>query len=277
MASLPTSVPPARYASRGAVHRVLALGVALAALLGLAWWLGGPGLVGPRASGASAQAAETLRGAGALADARDDEGTREALLEPGLGEGEERSPVVAAPEESAAGPATPTRLTGKLQINGVAPFRGVVEMRDESGDWTRTLNIDRYGRFQLDEVPDRRLRLSFRAESSFERPLLLPTVEVTPATGKLEVLDLDWSTRHLNVKVVGDDEWRLARVHMRGPGYDTDFETDETGNARLDLVGAGVFTFRAELATGLVGEAELELEEGDELETVVIVPRSAGG
>ncbi|NOT30383.1 MAG: hypothetical protein HOP15_08040 [Planctomycetes bacterium] len=61
-----------------------------------------------------------------------------------------------------------------------------------------------------------------------------------------------------------------ARVHIEGPRYQTSIETDDEGKARLSLVGAGTFRFRAVQRSGREGEAVLELEADADLDSIVI-------
>ncbi len=171
---------------------------------------------------------------------------------------------------AAAEPLAPANLTGRLQVDGFAPYHGRVRIEADDA-WRHTAVIDPYGRFYVENVPPSKLSLSFEMEWHAERQLLLPTVLTTPEPGKTEVVDLDWRTRQVDVRVRnGDEAPGPVRVDMRGPSYLASFETNELGKARLSLVGSGSFSFRAALPAGLQGEAEVELYEGDELETVLI-------
>ena len=68
----------------------------------------------------------------------------------------------------------------------------------------------------------------------------------------------------------------LAAVirELDGRGYDASADTDDNGLARLALVGAGRFQLRAVSRAGLRGAAEVELAEGGDLVSVVIVVSS---
>jgi len=177
--------------------------------------------------------------------------------------------------ELEAEPPPPARLTGRLQVNGYAARRGSVHLRSADGSFERALGIDAGGRFHDEELPAKPLLATFVAEGVFERELVLPDrFEFVPRAGELAVLDLDWWTRHVNVVVHSEDGLPgPARVELRGPGYDTELRVDESGLLRLELVGEGVFTFRATTPAGLVAEAELELEAGDDLDSAVLIAR----
>lgn len=186
-----------------------------------------------------------------------------------------RTPTV--PEESTppAAEAALATLSGRMQVDGFAPFRGTVRIREEGRDGQCAAALDRYGRFYAAGVPAAKLRLRFEMESEMEfaeqgRQLLLPDVVIEPRPGQVELVDLDWTTRHVNVQVVDDDGPRQARVDIQGPSYACRIETNERGKARLGLVGAGAFSFRATSLAGHQGEVAVELSAGDELETIVI-------
>jgi hypothetical protein len=103
------------------------------------------------------------------------------------------------------------------------------------------------------------------------RVLVLPEVVVTPAAGTHAVLDLDWTSRHVNVLVMDEEPLVTpARVELEGPSYAASFVTNEHGKARLALVGGGSFVFRAELPSGRRGEVAVELDDGEELDTILI-------
>lgn len=182
---------------------------------------------------------------------------------------------LAADVPAPAAPPAPARLTGRLQVNGYAASRGKVRLRSGSGDFERQLAVDAGGRFYCESVPPGPLFLGFEADGHFERALLLPDrFELVARPGQLEVLDLDWWTRQVNLVVHSEDGWSGPTwVELRGPGYDTRVKVDESGLARLDVVGQGIFTFRTTTPRGLEAEAELELESGDDLDTAVLVAR----
>ena len=187
---------------------------------------------------------------------------------------EEREALASAPAASA--PALePARLTGRLQVNGYAARRGRAWLRTPDGTFVRELAIDEGGRFYCEALPAGPLRVGFEAEGLFERTLLLPDhLPVETRAGELAVLDLDWWTRQVNVVVHSEDGWSgPARIGVSGPGYDAEVQVDESGSVKLDLVGEGIFTFRATTPGGLVAAAELELEPGDGLDTAVLVAR----
>jgi len=211
-------------------------------------------LAGTEPVGSSTERADPLVAGGELP------GTRVALAE--------SAPAVAEP------PAT-SRLTGRLQVNGYAALRGRVHLSSADGSFERTLVIDDGGRFYCKEVPATPLFAAFEAEGVFDRQLVLPDhYEILPRAGELTVVDLDWWTRHLNLVVHAEDGLPgPARVELRGPGYETEFSVDPSGLQRLELVGEGFFTLRAVTPAGRVGEVELELEAGDDLDTAVLVAR----
>jgi len=181
---------------------------------------------------------------------------------------------VAVPEPPAP-PAATSRLRGRLQINGFAARRASVWLRSEDGQFERELGIDGGGLFQCEEVPAGRLLAGFRADGVFERELVLPDqLEILARAGETTIVDLDWWTRHVNVVVHSEDGLPgPARVTLRGPGYDTEFNVGENGQQRLELVGEGTFIFQVVTPAGRVGETELELEAGDDLDTAVLVAR----
>lgn len=186
--------------------------------------------------------------------------------------------LVAAEEpfaEAAREPALAT-ISGRLQVDGFAPFQGSVEIRRAGGEPLLTAAIDRFGRFYVRDVPAAELRLSFRMEWLTERQLLLPSVVVEPEPGETAVVDLDWTTRHVNVQVLAEGgAASRARVDLQGPNYAASFDTNERGKARLSLIGSGSFSLRASLPSGRTVEAALELDESDELETVLIAAAPA--
>lgn len=187
---------------------------------------------------------------------------------------DEREALASAPGTSDA-PLAPARLTGRLQINGYAARRGRTWLRSPDGSFARELAIDEGGRFYCEALPAGPLRVGFEAEGLFERTLLLPDqLPVEARAGELTVLDLDWWTRQVNVVVHSEDGWSgPTRIAVSGPGYDTEFQVDESGTVKLDLVGEGIFTFRATTPGGLAAATELELEAGDGLDTAVLVAR----
>lgn len=182
----------------------------------------------------------------------------------------QRTPLDDGAQAPEVEPARST-ISGRLQIDGFAPYHGKVRLRQENGAWERTAAIDPYGRFYLEQVPAATLSLSFEAAGLEERKLLLPNAyQVTPAAGEIEFVDLDWKTRQLNVQVVSADAPPgQASVVLSGPHYRASFDTNARGKAKLNLIGSGRFSLRAE-RPGQSGAAELELEEGDELDTIVI-------
>lgn len=188
----------------------------------------------------------------------------------------QRTPIVAeARTPAAVEPLALASITGRLQVDGSSPYHGKVRIDSQGDAWQHTATIDPYGRFYVEGVPPSKLTLSFEMEWLAERQLLLPTFTTTPAPGKTEVVDLDWSTRHVDVRVVsGTEVPGQARVDIHGPNYQASFDTNERGKAKLSLVGSGSFSFRADLPSGRRGEAGVELHAGDELETVVITAAS---
>lgn len=168
----------------------------------------------------------------------------------------------------------PATISGRLQIDGYAPYRGRVQLRQDGAGWERTEPIDAYGRFYVEGVPAARILLSFAVESLAERQLVLPNEYALDAPpGEIEFVDLDWKTRHVNVHVVTGEDLPLRRssIEIVGPGYRTSVDTSDNGKSRLSLVGSGLFAFRAVLASGQTGVTELELEDGEDLDSVVIV------
>lgn len=234
----------------------------LGALLCAVWWFADRAPAGDRSVVARApesareQPAEVLRA-----------GTLDAP------HGSRRTPIESEASTSAAVESlAPATISGRLQVDGLAPYHGEVRIEAENGPWQHTATIDPYGRFYIEGVPPSRLTLSFEMEWLAERQLLLPAAVTTPVPGKTEVVDLDWRTRHVDVRVVnGDEAPGQASVDIHGPHYQASFDTNEQGKAKLSLVGNGSFSFRAALPSGRRGEASVELHEGDELETVVII------
>jgi hypothetical protein len=182
-----------------------------------------------------------------------------------------RTPVEAEARRESPEVAATATISGRLQIDGFAPYHASVRLKD-GGGWDRAAPIDPYGRFHVEGVPAARLSLSFEAAGLEARKVLLPNeLELTPAAGEIEFVDLDWKTRQLNVRVVdGDEPPGRARVDVEGPSYRASFDTSERGKAELSLVGSGLFSFRAELSSGRRGETTVELDEDSELDTVVI-------
>jgi hypothetical protein len=187
--------------------------------------------------------------------------------------------VNSAPAEVAATLPATTGLTGRLQVNGFAARRGRVRIQSNDGGFEQELVIDPYGRFYAEGVPTGKFWLGFEAEGLFERQLLLPDRCAFEArAGEIAVVDLDWWTRHVNVYIGGEEgELRAASVELSGPGYSRTIAVDESGIARLDLVGQGIFTFRARTADGREDDAELDLAADDQLDTVALVPHMKKG
>ena len=181
--------------------------------------------------------------------------------------------------ERAAPPAVvewPALVAGRLTIDGEAPDAlspdGVeLTARTQDGSWVRTARLARDGRFTLADLPRTELELSFQPLSSTERQLLLPFVALAPRALQDGELKLDWKTTQVNVRVIDDGQPAVvARVEIEGPSYRTSITTNDKGTARLSLVGAGRFSFRAVQPNGRKGEAALELGADDELTSVVI-------
>jgi len=183
------------------------------------------------------------------------------------------APVPAA-NEPRAEPTGPATISGRLVLDGFAPFRGTVSLAERGGDWSAFAEIDAGGRFYLEDVPPGTVELSFGAEASQERILLLPEVAVDTRAGEIAFVDLDWHTRHVNVQVLEESGRGPARLTVQGPGYDREVATNELGKAPLALVGSGLFTFRSRMANGLVSEEQAELDEAEELDSVVLTARS---
>lgn len=165
-----------------------------------------------------------------------------------------------------------TTIDGRLILDGRPPVeRGRILFRSKDGTRAGSVPVDHEGRFWLAGVPRAGLQLSFELPSGDQRLLLLPSLTVRPDAVQATELELDWRTKHVNLRVVGDASgWNRSRVHVGGPDHDADLETGDDGTARLSLVGTGLFTFRATQASGLRGEATLALDEDTELESVVI-------
>jgi hypothetical protein len=194
---------------------------------------------------------------------------------PALEAGPQRVPLQAAGparvqelQTARAGPAA--TLTGFLTIDESPPAEGTVFLRAEELGWEQSVAIQEGG-FRVDAVPGARLELSFEIPPQDERRVLLPSLEVFPEPGAVKDLSLHWKTQHVNLRVLREDGQELpATVTFTGPGYAASLETDERGKALLGLVGGGLFSFRALARSGGSGEATLELEEGVDLETVLI-------
>ena len=188
----------------------------------------------------------------------------------------QRTPTPSAAEApSAPSETTPATISGRLVIDEYAPSKGRVHLQTADGAWERRIGIDPWGRFYLEGVPPTELLLAFEADGLFERQLVLPNLfAVHPAPGELHFVDLNWTTRHLNVQVAEPDLIAAPlEVELIGPNYRTRFLTNERGKARLSLVGSGNFTLRTVLPTGVRVEASEELAEEGELETIVIANR----
>lgn len=251
--------------ARGRSSSLASALVAAGVILSFLWWLAGR---------APAEARSGLTRGGALACQRE-EPPIQASAALATSSDLRRTPVEPAGTNPAEQPGLAT-LNGRLQVDGFAPYQGKVLIREVDRDRTRVAQIDLYGRFFVEDVPAARLSLSFEMEWSAERQLLLPSVMVTPAPGETEVLDLDWTTRHVNVQVLEEGGAASpARVDLQGPDYAASFETDERGKAKLSLVGSGSFSLLASLPSGRSVGAALELHEGDELETVLIAAAPA--
>jgi hypothetical protein len=167
-------------------------------------------------------------------------------------------------------------LAGTVRIDGQAPWRTTIHLRAEDGGWESVVTADSDGRFEVADVPACALRLAFHAEPGMMeavegRVLVLPEVAVTPAAGGREALDLDWTSRHVNVLVMDDEPLVTpARVELEGPSYAASFVTSESGRARIALVGVGRFVLRAVLPSGRRGETAFELGDDEELDTILV-------
>jgi hypothetical protein len=239
----------------------------LAVLLGL-WWL-------THRAGSSARTLD----AGEPSTERREPGAHgpgaDAVVAAALTATERAPRESAAPEAVAAKPAT---ISGRLQLDGYAPYRARVRLRQEGATWEKTVPVDDFGRFYLEDVPAARILLAFEVESmnAEERRLVLPNEHaVEPRAGEVQLVDLDWKTRHVNVHVVTGEDLprRRSSVEIVGPGYRTRADTNDAGKLRLSLVGSGLFSFRAVLSSGQVGVTEVELEDGEDIDTVVIAPK----
>lgn len=190
-----------------------------------------------------------------------------------------RVPLERDPSADAAGPAVETAVgtvTGILSIDGAIPEGGRVVLRSADGKFERSSELDRFGRFAFEAVPVIELNLAcavadLGAGGTEPRRLVPPRVDVLPEAGARRHLDLEWITKHVNVRVISDDPaGNQARVEVEGPATSASFETDGKGKAKLSLVGNGRFLFRAVQPSGRCGEAALDLEEDVELDSVVI-------
>ena len=183
------------------------------------------------------------------------------------------------PAEQAADAVTsshtlPATVTGRVRLYGSPPDGGKCVLRSADGTFERSAALDLEGRFRFGTVPGAKLELSFELQSTDARQLLLPSVEVAPAAGAVQELDLDWEPRHVNVRVLGDGPGgNRARLEVEGPRTRANLDTDEVGKARLSVVGQGLFTFRAVQPCGRQGATTLELEEGAGLDSVVITAK----
>ncbi len=179
-----------------------------------------------------------------------------------------------ARESLAGAPAAedaPATIAGRVILDGRPPLAGGrILFRSDDGTRAGSVLVDHEGRFWLQARPSEELVLSFDLEPSDQRVLLLPEQRIR-ASGPTTELDLDWRTKHVNLKVFGDGAGgNRAQVDVAGPDCAASIETGDDGRAALTLVGAGLFTFRAVLPSGRRGEATLELVEGTDLDSVVI-------
>ncbi len=186
------------------------------------------------------------------------------------------------PDQIAVAPPAPASLSGLLTIDDVVPEGGQLVLRAEDGQWEARSGLDRFGRFFFADLPIAPLGLAFEPApvspgsaappgTGEQRRLLSPELRVLPEPGREQHVELEWSTKHINLRVVGDaPEGNRSLVEVEGPAVHASFETDDSGKARLGIVGDGRFLFRAVQPSGRRGEAELELDEEVDLETVVI-------
>lgn len=158
-------------------------------------------------------------------------------------------------------------VSGRVALDGQPPPEGTLAVLDEGGARVRRVALDARGRFQLG-VLSNPAELTFRCPSVHGRTLVPPALVVRPTASEYA---LDWSSRHVNLKVVGDPGgWNRARIRVEGPNVATELETDDEGRAGLIFVTAGVFQLTAEHPSGQSGRARLELAEDAELESLVI-------
>jgi hypothetical protein len=172
----------------------------------------------------------------------------------------------------AAASDAPTRIafSGRLTLDGVAPSEAFVRFRAGDGTQEGSRRLDGEGRFTLELAPTPALTLEFDVPLAGGRAPVLPrwTGPVEPGAAPLE---LAWRLAHINVRVHGDPgDWNQAEVQVLGSGCEARFESDEKGKSKLSLVAPGHYRFEARHRSGLVGEAELDLTEDSDLETVVI-------
>jgi hypothetical protein len=166
-------------------------------------------------------------------------------------------------------PPAPAIVTGNLVIDDDAQPEGTVVFRADHGRWKRSVEIGSGGFFRVDDVPITKLTVAFELPPRDGRPILVPEVDLEPRPGAVEDLQLSWRCTQVNVRVLGSEPNLRTSVSVEGPGIHGAVEIDEKGKGALSVVGRGLFTFTATRA-GKPAHAELELEGGEGLETVLL-------
>ena len=243
--------------------RLLALVVAsLALLLAVFAWLGRDG----RATRVSAAQAGEARAPATV---------RAAALEPARAAAGRSSTDArpAQPEPAVRGSAAPPgAIHGRIALDGRAPPEGTLVRVSASGSATSAaFALDSSGRFHVEGVAPGASTLSFVWPALDGRLVLAPQRTVVIAPGATREVELEWRSRHVNLKVTGDPGgWNRARVQLAGPATAAELETDDEGRASLTLLEAGTFRLRAVHASGRAGSTVLELADDSDLESAVI-------
>jgi hypothetical protein len=168
--------------------------------------------------------------------------------------------------------AEPTTLSARLRLDGEAVHGGWVYLASVDGASRWRTAIDFEGRFHLRSVPIEPVTLSFELPPAMhERTLITPTLELTPQPGLPLELELDWRARQINLRVLDADQLGSpAHVDVSGPHLTASLDTGPDGTARLAVNDSGHFRFHARARGGQEGEAELELEPGEDLDSVLV-------
>jgi hypothetical protein len=161
-------------------------------------------------------------------------------------------------------------VSGRLRLDGHAPpsdTRVYVQApgQVDHGPWL----VLPEGGFTVSVPGTSGADLEFRLNTQGPRTLLLPRV---PLAGlEEEALELDWHSKHLNVRVTGDPAgWNGARLRVTGPGLETELEVGGNGRLALAVFRPGRYVLAARHASGASARAELVVGEETDLETVVL-------
>src|SRR5262245_16299795 len=170
----------------------------------------------------------------------------------------------------------PTFLTGWLVLDDEIVPGGWVRIASADGTFDQRTALGLRGRFYLRDVPITALDLTIELPPIAQRIVLLPRLELEPQAGQPLELRLEWHTRQVNLRVLDPSgKGTLARVEVAGPRVASHVETGQDGRAMLAVIDPGRFRFQALALDGSEGEAELELDPGDDLGSVVVVVQPA--